>query len=115
MLLKLSLLFIIPAYAMAQVNLKPYNQTAAILFSLSDANKDGILTRGEMDSNFRVTVLLVVLCCVCVCGGKKKGVGEYVLFCFAVFPPFLNGVIVFSSRVENSVTTFFFAGLFPPV
>ena len=52
MLLKLALAVLIPAYVAAQ-SLKPYNLTATALFYLSDANKDGILTLSEIDSNFK--------------------------------------------------------------
>ncbi|CAG5136640.1 unnamed protein product [Candidula unifasciata] len=54
MILKLAIVLLAVGYASSQgLDLKPYNVTAAALFYVSDANKDGILTLSEVDSNFR--------------------------------------------------------------
>ncbi|BFZ04055.1 hypothetical protein BsWGS_07094 [Bradybaena similaris] len=54
MMLKLAVVLLVLGYASSQgVNLKPYNQTAALMFHLSDSNQDGILKLEEIDNNFR--------------------------------------------------------------
>jgi len=52
-LFHLALVLLLPAWASAQLDLKPYNRTASIMFTISDANRDGILTLTEIDSNFQ--------------------------------------------------------------
>ncbi|CAL1544760.1 unnamed protein product [Lymnaea stagnalis] len=48
-----ALLFCLPALTLAQVNLKPYDVTAANAFTQSDLNHDGVFDRSELEHFFR--------------------------------------------------------------
>ncbi|XP_059162565.1 uncharacterized protein LOC131945947 isoform X3 [Physella acuta] len=48
-----ALLIVLPAMALAQVDLKPYNLTATALFLNIDTNQNGEITLQEIDASFR--------------------------------------------------------------
>jgi len=47
-----ALLLFLPALTLAY-DLKPYNETAHLMFIGTDANKDGVLSRSELDATFK--------------------------------------------------------------
>ena len=48
------LLLVLPAATLA-INLKPYNETAHMMFVESDFNNDGAFSRNELDMVFKVS------------------------------------------------------------